>query len=134
MQSGWDVERINLFKAEIVKMFLAYNKPVQKPIIDAKAELMAEVLTNLKTSKIQDFFIHVRSTEDTLPNDGVLKKILSSNFEKFTNYIPPEIQIEYNSSELPSDNWLDKFWKNARKVLNGSMTSEEAKAESHNIL
>ena len=65
-------------------MFLAYNKPIHLGTIDAKADLMAETLKNLRTDKISDFFKFVRSSEDMLPNDGILGKILRANYKQFS--------------------------------------------------
>jgi len=78
-----EAERQDLFRAEITKLFLAYNKPVIKQVIDAKAVLMNETLSTLKTYKIQEFFKYVRTSEDVLPNDGTLLKILRQNAGKF---------------------------------------------------
>jgi len=121
-------KRINLFRAEAVKMFVAYNRPVQKPVVNQKSELMAETLEPLKTSKIQEFFKFVRTTEDMLPNDGTLKKILSNNYKRFTNYIPEEKQLE-NDNDIISENLFKEFCIRMQKVSNGSMTSEQAKRE-----
>jgi len=46
-----------------------------------------ETLTTLKTKKISDFFKYVRETEDTMPTDGRLKKILQVQYQRFANVI-----------------------------------------------
>ena len=54
--NDWNVDRVNLFSAEIIKLYLAFNKPIVKSVIGTKAELMNETLHSLRTDKIQEFF------------------------------------------------------------------------------
>lgn len=91
---SWDLARENLFQAEIVKMFLAYNKTVVKATLEAKSSLMCETLENLDTSKIQSFFKFIRETCETMPSDGALKKILRENHKKFSIHNENTVQIE----------------------------------------
>ena len=132
MQANWDADRINLFRAEITKLFMAFNKPFQKNLIDAKSELTAETLSTLRTDKIQEFFKFVRSAEDTLPNDGVLKKILSSNYQRFARVSEAPARLT-PPSNLPSDEWLKEYWIRMKKVLAGGLTTTEAWAELEKI-
>jgi len=120
-------KRINFFRAEITKMLLSFNKPIQRPLVDQKAELMAETLEALPTDKIKDFFKYIRTNEDSMPSDGVLRKILSNNHKKFTNYTE-EAQIEYKG-EYPDEAWRKRFTNQVNRVINGEITSDEAKAE-----
>jgi len=125
-QDDWDIDRLSLFKAEIIKIFHAYNKPIQKLTIEAKADLTAETLSSLKTTQIEEFFKYVRSTEETLPNDGILKKILTNNYKRFSNYIPEEKQLEYDT-EIISENLFKEFCIRMQKVSSGIMTADQAK-------
>ena len=106
-------------------MFLAFNKPASRQIVDAKADLMCETLHTLRTDKISLFFKHVRESQDMLPTDGTLKKILSSGFDKYSKAIV-EKQIEYKG-ELPSREWAHKFNYEVMLVVDGLRTPEEAK-------
>ena len=122
-----EAERVDLFRAEITKMFLAYNKPIVSQTIDAKAGLMNETLSSLPTGKITGFFRYVRSIEDSLPNDGTLKKILQASYRKFSNHEEPA-QIEYKG-EIPSVEWRSRFWKNIMLMIDKKKDIEEVREE-----
>jgi len=95
--------------------------------------LTAETLSTLPTSKIEAFFKFVRSTEhNSMPNDAVLKKILSNNYKQFTNYIPEEKQIG-DDNDLISENLFKEFCIRMQKVSSGIMTAWQAKEELREI-
>lgn len=125
---NWNAERTNLFRAEMTKLFLAFNKPMNKTTIDAKTELTAETLETLSTEKITEFFTYVRRTEDVLPNDGVLKRILIGNHLRFSKQRPEIKQIATSKAELPDEKWLKQFTSKVNAVIDGTITPDEAKA------
>jgi len=107
-------------------MFLAYNRPINTKLIEAKAELTAEALKTLKTSYIKAFFEHARQTEATLPTDGTLKKIFVANVQKFSD-VENTVQIEY-SFESPDEDWKARFHVEVKRVIAGISTASESKA------
>jgi len=106
---------------------LAYNKPLNKNLIDAKSQLIAETLAKLKTNKITEFFKFVRDTETTLPNDATLKQILEGNQARFGEPITKAPEIEY-SGEYPDEDWKRKFTKQINFVIDGRLTTVEFEA------
>ena len=108
-------------------MFLAFNKPASRQIVDAKADLMCETLRTLRTDKISLFFRNVRESQDMLPTDGTLKKLLSAGHDKYSETIV-EKQIEYKG-ELPTPEWAREFNKQVMMVVDGFTTVDEAKAK-----
>lgn len=110
-------------------MFLAYNRPIQKNTIEAKANLMSETLSSLRTDKIQAFFKYVRESSETLPTDGALIKILRSKADEFSKKrklkeLPPS-----SSEDYPDAEWLANYHAGVKMVLMGKMTPEQVKKE-----
>jgi len=68
-------------------MFVSYNRQISPKLIESKASLLSETLHTLKTERIPAFFKMVRETEEVLPTDGTLKKILTGHYQEFTNYV-----------------------------------------------
>lgn len=121
------MERENLFQTEITKMYLAYNRPVNSNLIKAKSELLQETLHNLKTSDIQKFFSLVREGEEALPTDGRLKKILTQNYHKFAVLHVITQNNDYDGDDYPTPEWKREFTKCVNFVVDGRMTTENAK-------
>jgi hypothetical protein len=76
-------------------MFSAYNRQLaaKSETFKYKVEGLLEMLKNLKTDKILEFFLYVRENEDTFPSDARLKKILQAQFKRFASIIPEEQRI-----------------------------------------
>lgn len=110
-------------------MFLAYNRPIQKTTIEAKANLMNETLFSLRTDKITAFFKYVRESSDVLPTDGALKKILRSKANEFSKRLKVKALPASSSQEYPDDEWLANFWAGLKLVQMGKMTPEAVKKE-----
>ena len=141
-KNNLNMERIGLFKAEILKMFRAFNRPSGADVVEEKAALWEETLKGLKTEKIQEFFLFVRQNEIALPSDGTLRSILSSNAGRFSestledsqygSYNEKGVYIRngsfYTWANLPMIRWtenmkslLEKFHK---KTLNSAEAAE----------
>lgn len=128
-KDNYNILRLDTFQTEIAKMFLAYNRPIQKTTIEAKANLMNETLSSLRTDKITVFFKYVRESSDILPTDGALKKILRSKADEFSKRrklkeLPPS-----DPEDLPDDEWLAQYHAGVKLVLMGEMTPEQVKKE-----
>ena len=111
-------------KAEITKTFASFNRPIQKPMLDMKAELLQTTLSTLAENKISDFFDYIRANETSLPSDGRLKQILRDKPEyssvKAVDLIPQH-------TEAPSSaKWVKSYMKALKQVLNGKITPKEA--------
>jgi len=110
-------------------MYLAYNKVIQSKIIDQKAELMAETLETLSTSKISAFFKYIRETCETLPADGVLKRILKTKAKEYSK-AAKVLDVPLIAPEsLPDAEWLANFWAGLKLVQMGKMTPKDVKKE-----
>ena len=119
--------RQDLFQAELVKLFASFNKPISNNNLSLKAGLLLETLSTLPTRYITPFFAYIRSTEDTLPSDGRMKRILSLNYDKFSD---KKVEKVISRSEiLPDSDWLRKFGDLASRVVDGDMKAEHAKKE-----
>lgn len=62
-------------------------------MMEAKASLTSEILSNLPTGKIEAFFKYVRETVTNLPTDAELKKVLTEQYKRFTNYVESSINL-----------------------------------------
>ena len=150
MQSDWDREPI--FKAELTKMFLAYNRQSGETMLQAKSVLLSETLSSLPTGEIKRFFSHIRTNEDTLPTYSRMVQILRAGLEKFNvkkvsllpveNYqfggleheeikqtamkypafIPLLQELLDNDDVYPSEDWNKRFWQ---KMGEGVLVSDD---------
>ena len=124
VKTEWSMTRLAAFRVEVIKLFVAFNKPLQNSTLDLKVDLVAETLHTLPSNNISKFFSHVRATEAVMPSDSALKKILSANYKEFTN-VEKKVAIEAPTN-LPSDEWLERFWTQADMVLNKGKDPKEA--------
>lgn len=126
----WQVERSNLIKDELVKMFVAFNKTASGKLIDMKVGLLEETLNTLKTDRIKHFFQYLRINEKTLPSDSRMKEILRDKHKDFTNYTPESQQLPAPTGEMPSSEWVSRYMKNLALVMEGKMTKEQAYSDA----
>ena len=119
--------RETAFKAEMIKMFVAYNKPVTDKMVSAKAVLLAEALHFLPMDKIRPFFNHVRSSEDIFPSDAKLSKLLNVFMQRFPVEPPKQ---DTTGSEYPTTEQHQKAMQTIIAVLDGKID----KAQGHELL
>lgn len=125
----WNVQRLDLFEVEVEKFFISYNRAIQPKTVKAKASLWNDALYYLDTDKIGEFFQFIRDSEDGLPSDGKIKKILRANSERFRVQTKTKQLPSSNTEEYPDDEWLAQYHAGVKLVLMGKMTSEAVKKD-----
>ena len=86
--------RQGLIEAELVKLFLAYNRQITQKTAQFKAVMLENSLKSLNTEKIQAFFLFLRENFDTLPNDPQIVKIFKEHYDRFGYHIKPDRALQ----------------------------------------
>lgn len=94
------IQRTGLIEEEIYKLFLSFNRPLTQKTAQAKALLLCETLSSLKTEKIRDFFKDCRGME-ALPSDGQMEKLLNQQYHKYGVKTAP-LQYRLKKEDLQS--------------------------------
>lgn len=126
-KDDFNILRLDTFQTEIGKMFLSYNRAIQKTTIEAKASLMSETLSSLRTDKISEFFKYVRENCEVLPTDGILKKILRTKADEYTERPKLKQLPQGNPDDYPDDEWLAQYHAGVKLILMGKETPQSVK-------
>lgn len=117
-------QALDILRAEIIKTFAAFNRPIQKNMLDMKAELLQATLSTLAENKISEFFDYVRANETTLPSDGRLKAILRDKTE-FSTITVVDLIPQYTDAPA-SPKWVSAYMKAIVLVVDGKITPKQA--------
>lgn len=118
---------MEIFQAELIKMFVCYNKPIIKTNFEMKLSSIMLKLRGLDHNKISLFFEHVTDNMNHMPSDGELKQHLRNNVQRFGNVVPESHQIESNGAIYPDNEWRKQFTLEVQKVVSGFITPDQAK-------
>jgi hypothetical protein len=123
--NDWNAERTDIFKSQLMNLFVSFNRSATNGLIDMKVKLLEETLKTLRTDKIKPFFRYIMENEKTIPSDGRLKEILRDKYKEYSTNQSEAKQIEYTGGVAPAD-WVARYMKQLVHVVDGNLTPQQA--------